>query len=311
MWKIIFSLFILCFFLMPQDLHTVWEDYVSVDAELSQVFEKEYFLQEQQDELQGEIRILQENQSWYNGWINKMRLARKSAAHLELSDSLHAVRRKLAVLSRRRDDVFRSLKRAYQQILLESGEGKELSVSDKEAAISLGQWIIIHGSYPLDFPDYSSILASNFEDEEIRQLLLIDLQSVLETKLILIDSLLTERRSERELVNRLNEFHRDLGLQMESDRDLGEIISEGTSPMQTFDKSSNETIASFGEMYATTPRSDESNLDMSGFKTQITQEDRVDSRLEFTSIDDDISILKLKYHQYHELLRQIEKELAY
>jgi len=293
-----------------QDLVTVWGNYITIDEELTQVKTREQFLKEQQDILHGEIRTLQERKSWYNGWINKMKRVRKSEAHSTISDSLLTIRRELVILSGKRDDAFLALRRVYEYLLLESEISEELSIPDKETVISLGQWILIQRSRPLDFPDYSSILASNFEDEEIKQLVLVDLQSVLETKLFFIDSLLTERYSETELVNRLNEFHRDLSLQMESDRDLGTMESQEFSTIKTY-LTNDEGVFGVGDSPGRIVKEDVQSYDITALQTQVPSEKGMISLSGFDLIEGDIALLELKRQQYQQLLHQIKKELVH
>lgn len=289
--------------LSAQDLVTAWENYISIDAELARVMEKESLLKEQQNRLQEEIRDLQKNQSWYNGWINKMRRVRKSTYFLEISNSLVTTQGELTLFSRKRDEAFLSLKKAYKHLLLETDKGDQLSFSDKETAFSLGQWILNEGKQSYDFPDYASILVSNFEDDEIKRLVLDDLQSVLETKLYFIDSLLTENYSETELINRLNEFHRDLNLQMESDRDLS---TGGTEEFAAINDYIEKEYIGNGDRFFFAGSKGATNeelgtVDVRSIQAQITRENQVES---------DINILELKRQQYQQLLSQIKDELA-
>lgn len=310
--KKIVGLFIIVGSLWAQDLRTAWEDYVSTDTELAGAIEEERVLLEQQNELEKEIRSLKENQSWYNGWINEMRLSRKSSEQVALASSLDTVQGQISLLSFERQKAFLSLKRIYRQIV----ETQDLSQSDKAAAISLGRMIIARSDRPLNFPDYSSLLTGPFEDKEIKRLVMQDLQSVLRMKLNSVDSLLTEKRSERKLVLRLNEFHRDLALQLESDRDLGSgrlqqlgvgRASEEPSEGEILD---NRPYAGFWEDDFSAVGEPKSGVDVSVPQDQVTQENPVDSPLELGSIERDIDLLESKRHQYRELLRQIEKELA-
>ncbi len=312
-WRILW-LFIIVMSLAGQDLRRVWEDYMSLDTELAGALQKERILLEQQNELEQEIQTLRDNQSWYNGWINEMRLVGKSAAQVELSDSLMAIRSTITDLSARRDGAFGVLKGTYQQVIMESEEGKNLSPIDKATAISLGRWIITRNDLPVDLPDYSSIMKSAFENETVRRMVLGDLHSLLLLKLTVIDSLLSDRLSTRELAVRLEEFHRDLGLQAESDLDLG-----SAEPRSALFGPSDEDLGFAnldGQVTGTldgtsSERRQKAGLDASTFQNPLSPEKRLDSEPGLESVERDIDLLNVKRHQYQELLRQIEKELVH
>lgn len=294
-----------------------WRNYLSVDTQLEAAVAAEQGWLEQQHELYEEIRKLQGSQSWYNDWIVKIILARKSARQVELADSLQQIRNKIAALKAQRDDAFQVLREVYQRILFKSESENRLSLSQKEQAITIGRRLMSQNDATFNLPDYSSILNSPYEDAAVKRLVLKDLQSVLQVKLVLIDSLLTEKETELALLSRLNEFHRDLSYQMQSNLDLEPGSSrEATSP----------TSATFGGEEYYDDASWRVLDDKEGIVSELKGSDRsmatpldqtrgvsgeTDIQLNVDPIDEVINRLKNKRQQYQDLLRQIDSELPH
>ena len=166
-----------------------------------------------------------------------------------------------------------------------------------------------------DLPDYSSILNSPYENDAVKRLVLEDLQSVLQAKLVLIDSLLTEKETELALLSRLNEFHRDLSYQMQSNLDLEpssstEATSSNMPAGDTWDESIREESFFGGDAKAGlvdgNDRSPATPLSRSPVVSGET-----DIQLNVDPIDEVIGRLKNKRQQYQDLLRQIETELPH
>ncbi len=209
-----------------------------------------------------------------------------------------------------RNEAFLALRKVYQQILLEAEHEDRLSQSQKEQVLAIGRRLLSQSDAPLDLPDYASILTSPYEHESIKRLVLKDLQSVLQAKLVLIDSLLTEKETEAALLARLNEFHRDLSYQMKSSLDpkTGSGYLEATSP----DGSDRVTYSAVlgGESDGSTYLADKSSRDLATSLDQSpvgTEETGI--QLDINPIDEVINRLKHKRQQYQDLLRQIETEL--
>ncbi len=299
-----------------QDLEMPWRNYLSVDTQLEAAVAAEQGWLEQQHKLYEEIRKLQGSQSWYNGWVVEIVLARKSARQVELADSLQQIRSKIADLKAQRDGAFQVLKEVYQRILFESESENRLSLSQKEQAITIGRRLVSQNDATFNLPDYSSILNSPYDNEAVKRLVLEDLQSVLQVKLVLIDSLLTEKETELVLLSRLNEFHRDLSYQMQSNLDLEPGSSGGATSPATFGGEEYYDDASMRAMFD----------DNEGVASELKGSDRsmatpldqtrgvsgeTDIQLNVDPIDEVINRLKNKRQQYQDLLRQIETELPH
>ncbi|MCH7732550.1 MAG: hypothetical protein IIB44_08565 [Candidatus Marinimicrobia bacterium] len=301
-------------FIWPQDIQNVWTEYIQSESELSETLAKEQLILEQLEILQNEMTILRKNKSWFNGWINELILHRKSDRQVELNDSLKALQNKEQKLLMERDRKFLTLKTVYRK-LLESGVSDTLSVEDRQRTFSIGRWIVGKGLTPVDLPDYSSILTNPYEDDQIRQLIFEDLLLVIGKKITLIDFIILEWRSEQELMNRLEEFHRDLGLALESDRDLGsggsqEFATEEPG-MGSFDYATDGSIVTdMGNFFSERSSSEKRPLGSSLLENQITPEIIRSSSIGSSTIENNINFLKYKRQHYQTLIVQIEKELA-
>ncbi|MFH1852706.1 MAG: hypothetical protein ABIA75_10205 [Candidatus Neomarinimicrobiota bacterium] len=217
--KLLYRLFFIWCLLQvaaAQDLQQIWSTYADSDENLARAESNCERLRADQTVLQAEISALQENRNWYNGWISELLIARKTATVTVLSDSLTVTSRRCRILDDQREAAFDELKKAYRQVL----NTGELDVRDKEQAIVLGDLILRHDDGTLELPDYTNLLTREFENQAVAELVFRDLQTLLAFKLGLIDSVLAQRREERELLERLNEFQRDLSLLQESNRDL-------------------------------------------------------------------------------------------
>lgn len=300
--------------LQAQDLEAYWANYLSSDAQYESITAREQQWLTQQRELNEEIHSLQEGQSWYNGWIVEIMLARKSTRQVALADSLRLARERIAGLETQRDEAFRELRQVYQQLLLDSESEGQLSQVQKEQALLIGSRLIDQSNNSIDLPDYSSILNNPYDNESVKRLVLQDLQLVLQLKLSLIDSLLVVKESELALLNRLNEFHRDLGYQRQSDLDPGSGSSgeyenlTSSSDIGTDDRTF-ETFGGVDDSEYLKTASDR------GFATPVEQDrlmpDGADIQLDATPIDEVIEQLTGKRRQYQDLLMQIETQLPY
>ncbi|UCD36796.1 MAG: hypothetical protein JSW54_08110 [Fidelibacterota bacterium] len=295
-----------------QNLDAHWQSYLTLDAQVQAASESEQSWIMQEQNLREDIQSLQAGRSWYNGWIIELILARKSSQMVELADSLQAVQIRMANLEERRNSAFSTLKEVYQQILLDSQSEARLSRAQKEQAITIGEQLITQSDASFDLPDYASILNSPYEDEDIKRLVLNDLRSVLRGKLVLIDSLLSEKETEEALLKRLNEFHRDLSYQRESDLDFEAGDYQDVASAYATEKgvAAGTFTTDFGAGDRAALIEGESGPPVSMTQEPLLSEDS-DFRLQGRPVADVTGWLKGKRQQYQELLRQIETELPH
>jgi hypothetical protein len=88
-----------------------------------------------------------------------------------------------------------------------------------------------------DFPDYTAMVAGPYESDQLKHLVLGDLRTVLEARLVFIDSVVSEKVTELALIERLHEFQADLSYQLESNIEVAveaEIENETDGMGATF-----------------------------------------------------------------------------
>ena len=295
-----------------QDLEAHWQNYLTIEAEVDLASESEGRWVERREELRIEIRELQNRQAWHNGWIIELLIARKSSLQVELADSLIRVRNNISRLKAQQAEAFSALKRNYQQILLASEARIRLSRSQKEQAITIGGRLLGTGAAAIDLPDYTSILDSQYESGALKRLVFEDLQSVIQTKLVLIDALLAEKQTEIALLNRLNEFHRDLGYQRKSDLDLQGSGSSAATARGVQDLSSNvpdEAPTLVGKAFGYTGGDDLNRPSSVSQNPMLSGKTDIPSNL--SPIGEAIERLIRKRQQYLDLLQRIEAELPH
>jgi hypothetical protein len=298
---------------MAQELNVAWDGYLSTDASLKSAVSSEQTWLEQQDLLQGEISDLQKNRTWYNGWMIEYLLSRKSGQQLDLADSLLQVRGRIRNLQQRKELAFQVLKQVYEDMLLSDDVQASLSVSQKEQAVTLGQWLLTRSESHLDLPDYSTILTEQYENEAIKDMVFHDLQAVLRTKLASIDALVSEKQQEIKLLNRLNEFHRDLSIQIESDRDLrGDIKSNQAYIVGEAGILDDDQGRTFGDGAESSPAkyADMEEQDyLSAVKRNISEGEGEDISLNPDPLYDELQRLTSISQQYQVLLQRLETNL--
>ena len=316
-WAAVRPAMVLLLLLIPslawmQDLEAQWRNYLAVEALVAAANETESRWIEQHEKRGVEVRELQAGRTWFNGWIIELLIARKSSLQVQLADSLHQVQATIAQLEAQRAEAFSALKQVYQQILLEAGPQKRLTVSEKEQAITIGRRLMNRSNAVLDLPDYTSIIDSPYEHAALKRIVLEDLQSVVQVKLVLIDSLLAEKETEVALLNRLNEFHRDLGYQLKSNLDLSVAGSQGAASLSepdNYDGTEILTFTGFERLDGITDKVQPNQLSLLDQNPILPGE--TDVQLGIAPFDDVINRLKDKRRQYQALLQRLTAELLY
>ncbi len=310
--SLVFLLLLIPSLAWMQDLEAQWRNYLAVEARVEAAIAAESRWIEQHEKLGVEVRELQAGQAWYNGWIIELLIARKSSLQVELADSLRQVQDTVAGLKAQRTEAFSALKQVYQQILLDAEPQNRLTVSEKEQAITIGRRLMQRSDDVFDLPDYSSIIDSPYEHEALKRIVLEDLQSVVQAKLVLIDSLLAEKETEVALLNRLNEFHRDLDYQLKSNLDLAAAGSQGAASASEPDhyaEAEDLTFAATGGEAVIADKSQRNQLSPLDQNPILPGETEV--QLGIDPFDDVINRLKYKRRQYQVLLQRLQAELLH
>ncbi len=316
-WAVIRPAMVILLLLMPglawtQDLEAQWRHYLAIEARVEGASASESRWIEQHGKLGVEVQELQASQAWYNGWIIELRIARKSSHQVELADSLRQVRDTITGLKAQRAEAFSALKQVYQQILLDAEQQSRLTASEKEQAITIGRRLMNQSNDVFDLPDYTSIIDSPYEHEALKHIVLEDLQSVVQAKLVLIDSLLAEKETEIALLNRLNEFHRDLGYQLASNLDLAAVGSQraaSASGRDNYAEAEDLTFDNAGMRVEIADKSQSSQPSPLDHNPILSGE--TDVRLGIDPFENVINRLKDKRRQYQLLLQRLQAELLY
>ncbi len=294
--------------LPAQDVERAWTEVIAIDNQIASAKGAERKVMEEQQSIQAEIQSLEEDKTWYNGWIFEMRLAKRNALLVGMADSLQRVRKIIADLTVERETAFFGFKQVYRETILK--DEAAFSSSEKEQAIVLGRWLINQPGQAIDLPDYGAILQGPYEDPKIKRLVMADLQLVLQAKLALIDVLIHEQESEAILVNRLNEFHTDLGLEMNANLELAESSSEnlfadknaeGAATMDYHTTELTEKRTIINEQAA--------NIAAPTGQNQLATIPETPLPAQAPALKDALSWLKLKQQAYRELLQHIQAEL--
>ena len=288
---------------MAQDLENQWNNYLSVEEQVAAASALERGWIEQRERISAEIKRLQARQSWYNGWIIELRIARNSARHAELADSLWQLQVRLVTLEANRNEAFESLRDHYQRLLLVSDTSTSITPSQKAWAISMGRHFLGRSSHLSELPDYSFILNRPYESRALKRIVFGDLQWVIQSKLTLIDSLLEQMHGEAVLAARLDEFQHDLGVQRKSELELSDEPSGGaqrTIEDGYLSAAAGSHFTEFSKRASSTPGPISAD--------PFTGEPAVDGT-NFDSRKADIDLLVAKRQQYERFLQQIESEL--
>jgi|GEM_PF-5053587 len=202
---------------ISQPLDSVWTQYLEAESSLDTYKTRMKYYRQRQQELLQTIQRKEAAQAWYNGWIIEMQLANLSNELSETADSLEKIRGLMTREESEREKALGSLKSTYRQTI-QNRETRHLDTMHTRALIEA---LRSERRERIPLPDYSTIVEEVGTDGEIRVMVLRDLKAILQNKLTKIDSVLTRRREDRELADRLIAFHEDLEIQREAQSDIG------------------------------------------------------------------------------------------
>ncbi|HKJ68072.1 MAG TPA: hypothetical protein VKA68_08965, partial [bacterium] len=220
-----------------QEVDSLWQEYIRLESQLQNTIRQESTCLDRQRALLEKQHRLKAKQSWLNGWIVEMRLSGVSKSLVAVADSLEVYRERKTSLTYRRNYVLNEFKHAYRELLSQRRGVVDTTDVQSGRAVVLARSLITMETPGDMLPDYAGILEVLYDSEQTKELVLGDLRSVLEHKLVLIDSLLRERQMDLALLNRLAEFHKDLQVQMESNIDYGSGAGMQSQPLADGDNS--------------------------------------------------------------------------
>lgn len=213
--------------LYAQDLENAWQSYSSVNTRISELQTTQDTYIREQELLKQNINDLQSTSSWYNAWINKYLISNHSQRQLVILDSLETIKPQLYQLEQQQDQALREIKIVYEEVLKNYSSEDALPVDQRATSQRVGRLLLSRKTQNIQLPNYGDLVYGEYENPELRALVLADVRHLLTTKIIQLDSLLELRSAEAELATRLSDFHEDLGLQMEAEGDVQERDPRG------------------------------------------------------------------------------------
>ena len=307
--KIIKGLLLLLFAssLFSQELSQAWQVYVQTSAEISELQARKNAFSQEQVSLKADVARLQKGSQWYNAWLNKIILSNHSDRQLVILDSLRIIDAELDLLDVKQSTQVHQLKNVYEQLLLSYEQEGRLPTEEPATTARVGRWLLDQTSTRIQLPDYNDLLDIEYENQELRAMVLLDIQQLLTNKIDQLESILTERLAETELAARLADFHEDLGVQMEADQDVQQRDESGES----------ERLQGWYAMDAATEFASPGGNDklslasVEGIESVSLniQGDNVQDLTLDTHSSNDTEYLKQRQAEYRALLQKIDTEL--
>jgi len=298
-------------FLQAQDLDSAWRAYMSTQSEIEDLANKKAAYQQEQIRIKKELDALQRGSAWYNAWLNKYLQTTYTERQLVIRDSLQFLDESLNGLQPRQLEEINALKQAYDKVLTDYASGM-LPSDENLQNMGMGQFRSLISEQSIPFPDYTSLLSIDWESQEHRRLLLDDVRRLLQAKLSELDSIRQVRINEEELATRLADFHADMGLQMEADKDAQRRDAYGNTEKSLGWSLMDAAAPSEMEAYVGDGGSDEM-LDMSREATSLSNvsmsHKEIDPLTQASEDSRDVSVLNAKILEYQTLLRTVEMEL--
>ncbi|MFC1481978.1 hypothetical protein ACFL6E_07015 [Candidatus Neomarinimicrobiota bacterium] len=295
--------------LAAQDLQTAWSQYLSSSDKFESAVRLEAGWLQDQGELRAEIKNLEERENWYNEWLIKYVINRKLAVEVQIADSLKILDQALGQLRTERDESFKALKDVYSTSILSDGGDAQRVQFDTGRTAEFHQLLLANASEIWEFPDYSLLLNSDYDNALVKSMVLADLSKVIESKLITLDSLVAEKSAEVVLIERLEEFQADLGYQLESNIESGSASESNTEVATNSDgRYTDDAAATFGG----SEQLDKLPLDPIPLTDAALKVDGTIpgfSTLPQTSLADQIMRLQLIQQYYYTVLAEIESKL--
>ncbi|MBC8375783.1 MAG: hypothetical protein H8E26_07030 [FCB group bacterium] len=309
----ILLLILLALSLTGQDLNSAWQAYMSTNASIAELEARRSSYTQEQIEIKSDVDELQKSSDWYNAWINKFLLSGLSKRQLVILDSLRVFDTELERLRTLQKSEIRDLKFAYENVLQDYEKAGVIPAEQGLRNMQFGRWKrVVDRSSPILFPDYTDVLNLQLRNPEQRKIILMDIQRLLQVKIMELDSIRNVREEEAELALRLASFHDDLGLQMEADPDAQQRDASGntdkrlgwitTAPSSEF--AANDVTEDGGRDMASGLSSEAIDLININAPGEEVGEMSLDQRS-----GQDLNYLKKKLVEYQVLLDQINQEL--
>ena len=310
MWRQLRMLmfFLLVISLSGQDLNSAWQAYMSTNASIAELEAEKTVYTREQIAIKNEVDQLQKSSTWYNAWINKYLLSNYSERQLVIFDALRAIDFKLERLQKIEETEIGRLKLAYENVLQDYENEGVIPAEQGLRAMQAGRFKrVIRPNTVILFPDYSDLLDLQWRNPQQRKIILTDVQKLIQSKIIELDSIKTVREEEEELALRLADFHEDLGLQMEADQDAQQRDASGDAE-KLLGWNTAEATSEFAADYGVGVGSELSREAIDLININVPHEEIRDMSLE-QRFGKDLNYLKKKIIEYETLLEEINQEL--
>jgi len=301
--------------MVGQQLDTLWNDFLELETNQNIANSKYESYLIKQSELLQKQQQLKDNQTWLNGWINEIRLANLNQELVAVADSIEIIEDRIDAMHGRKQDYLQKFKIAYQREL----DLNYKNQFDSERIQILVNSVLSETLPESDLPDYDRLMHSLEHDAAIKKIVYNDLVGVLERKMALIDSILSEKKRDLVLLRRLGQFHEDVILQIEANADVSLSETEITdpAPSDALEYASTEDYVTYSEDGGSRLQNLETEATSSP-ESESNEEELLPGNASATirtetgnmnPIISDIQTLNVKREQYQIILQTLQQEL--
>ncbi len=290
---------------ISQDLESAWQQYTDTGSKLTQLDIQIQQLLTQQEQLRAENISLLESTTWYNSWLNKLRLSGNTDEQLKLLAQIEALEAQQEAASIQLKTELEQLKQSYTRLVQEYEQSGRFPNLERSTAQHVTQLLKQKYNEQILLPDYRELVEDEYASPALRRLVLEDLSTLLKNKLASIEQAIQESQEQAELSERLQSFQEDLGLQIKAVQDIRERDEQG-EPSQNYSWETRHD-----QMFDAAVGTEASELGSGGGESVVITMDR--SSLLSPDIEtggsDGQRRLRGKQLEYQMLLQQITTEL--
>jgi len=290
---------------ISQDLQSAWQQYTDTGSKLTQLDIQIQQLLTQQEQLRAENISLLESTTWYNSWLNKLRLSGNSNEQLNLLAQIESLERQHEAALVEQKIELAQLKESYTRLVQEYEQSGRFPDEQRSTAQRVTQLLNQKNNEQILLPDYRELVEDEYASPALRRLVLEDLSTLLKNKLTRIDQAIQAANEQAELAERLQAFQEDLGLQLQAGQDVRERNELG-EPSQNYSWETRND-----QMFDAAVGTEVSELGSGGGESVVITMDRtsmLSPSVEAGGTDGQRQ-LRGKQLEYQKLLQQITTEL--
>ncbi len=298
---------------MAQPLDSLWNGFLQLETELSHTQNRRSLYLNEQSQLIQKQAKLQQKQNWLNGWLVELRLSKVNKALVNVADTLDVIARKIDTYQEDYETYLQKFKEAYQKEF----NTYNLTSLDSHRVNLLVNTIINDDVPESELPDYHHLVQSLENDAAIKQLVYNDLRLLLQEKITFIDSIIAEKQQDLILLQRLDQFHEDIVLQIEANTDialsnqpLAETFQEGESRYASRDRALTEFGASGDGLNSENEDLSVSDQPQDDILSGTSGMNNPGEPGDIHPVVSDIQRLNTKREQYQNILQKLREEVA-